>query len=156
MNCSASERDILLYNYCRSSVVVVQMRFKINDSLLYRSAPVSVVSSHFWRLLKSEEEDKEDKEDKKEDKKEETLETKMSECWRIWWKEWKKVWKKRNSSSAKKQKKKRANFNKTNAKTLLLCQQTLFCRSHHHPTGLNYKTAKTRKLKLKLLYLKLW
>jgi hypothetical protein len=30
------------------------------------------VYSHFWRLLKSEEEDK-DKEDKEEDKKEETL-----------------------------------------------------------------------------------
>jgi hypothetical protein len=34
MNCSAAERDILLYNYCRSSVVVVQMRFKINCSPL--------------------------------------------------------------------------------------------------------------------------
>ena len=33
--------------------------------------------------------------------------------------------------------------------------ETLFCRSHHHPPRLNYKTAKTRKLKLKLLYLKL-
>ena len=112
---------------------------------------MSVVYSHFWRLLKSEEEDKEDKE---EDKEEETLETKMKWMLKNLMKRVKKVWKKRNSSSAKKQKKKRANFNKTNAKHSSSVE-TLFCRSHHHPTGLNYKTAKTRKLKLKL-YLKLW
>ena len=74
MNCSAAERDILLYNYCRS-VVVVQMRFKINDSLLYRCSCVGRVLS-LLKTFKSEEEE-EDKEDKKEDKKEETLETKM-------------------------------------------------------------------------------
>ncbi len=75
MNCSAAERDILLYNYCRSSVVVVQMRFKINDSLLYRCSYVGRVLS-LLKTFKSEEEDKEeDKEE--EDKKEETLETKM-------------------------------------------------------------------------------
>jgi len=50
------------------------MRFKINDSLLYRSAPVSVVYSHFWRLLKSEEEDKEEEDKEEEDKKEENVE----------------------------------------------------------------------------------
>ena len=51
------------------------MRFKINDSLLYRCSYVGRVLS-LLKTFKSEEEE-EDKEDKKEDKKEETLETKM-------------------------------------------------------------------------------
>ena len=65
MNCSAAEReliDILLYNYCRSSVVVVQMRFKKNYALLCRCSCVGRVLS--LKTLVSEEEE--------EDKKEET------------------------------------------------------------------------------------
>ena len=52
------------------------MRFKINDSLLYRCSCVGRVLS-LLKTFKSEEEEEDKEEDKKEDKKEETLETKM-------------------------------------------------------------------------------
>jgi len=111
---------------------------------------MSVVYSHFWRLLKSEEEDKEEEDKEEEDKEEETLENKMKWILKNLMTVWKKF-EKNETLLRKKQKKKRANFNKTNAKHSV---ETL-CRSHHHhPPRLNYKTAKTRKLKLKL-YLKL-
>jgi CO dehydrogenase/acetyl-CoA synthase beta subunit len=47
---------------------------------------MSVVYSHFWRLLKSEEEDKEEEDKEEEDKEEETLENKMKWILKnLWW-----------------------------------------------------------------------
>ena len=74
MNCSAAEReliDILLYNYCRSSVVVVQMRFKINYS------PISLLLCRSCTLTEDFSQRKKKKKNKEEDKKEERLENEM-------------------------------------------------------------------------------